>query len=92
MTTALEIINESITSVRDSRQPDTVRPLIAGEINMAYKLKLIDYVERDELMTQLLAPNPAKSSDSHQKRRQANDRFSEYSGTVQARKVQWRKD
>ena len=52
----------------------------------------IGLVVRSELMTQLLAPNPAKSSDSHQKRRQANDRFSEYSGTVQARKVQWRKD
>lgn len=52
----------------------------------------IGLVVRSELMTQLLAPNPAKSSDSHQKRRQANDRFSEYSGTVQARKVQWRRD
>ena len=53
---------------------------------------IIGLVVRSELMTQLLATNPAKSSDSHQKRRQANDRFSEYSGTVQARKVQWRKD
>ena len=49
----------------------------------------IGLVVRSELMTQLLSTNPAKSSDSHQKRRQANDRFSEYSGTVQARKVQW---
>lgn len=49
----------------------------------------ISLVARSEIMTQLLAPNPAKSSDSHQKRRQAGDRFSEYSGTVQARKVQW---
>lgn len=52
----------------------------------------IGLIIRSELMTQLLAPNPAKSSDSHQKRRQAGDRFSEYSGTMQARKVQWRKD
>lgn len=52
----------------------------------------IGLIVRSELMTQLLAPNPAKSSDSHQKRRQAGDRFSEYSGTVQARKVQWRRD
>lgn len=44
---------------------------------------------RSELMAQLTAINPAKSSDSHQKRRQAGDRFSEYSGTVQARSVQW---
>ena len=60
-------------------------PQVGGEGN-------IGLVVRSELMTQLLAPNPAKSSHSHQKRRQANDRFSEYSGTVQARKVQWRKD
>lgn len=52
----------------------------------------IGLIVRSELMTQLLAPNPAKSSDSHQKRRQAGDEFSKYSGTVQARKVQWRKD
>ena len=60
-------------------------PQVGGEGN-------IGLVVRSELMTQLLAPNPAKSSDSHQKRRQAGDRFSEYSGTVQARKVQWRRD
>lgn len=60
-------------------------PQVGGEGN-------IGLVVRSELMTQMLAPNPAKSSDSHQKRRQANDRFSEYSGTVQARKVQWRRD
>jgi hypothetical protein len=70
MTTALEIINESITSVRDSRQPDTVRPLIAGEINMAYKLKLIDYVERDELMTQLLLACQKRRAELHRARMQ----------------------
>ena len=68
MTTALEIINESITSVRDSRQPDTVRPLIAGEINMAYKLKLIDYVERDELMTQLLLACQSRREQLHRQK------------------------
>lgn len=52
----------------------------------------IGLIIRSQLMTQLLAPNPAKSSDSHQKRRQAGDEFSKYSGTMQARKVQWRKD
>ena len=64
---------------------DLANPPVDGEGS-------ISLVARSELMTQLLAPNPAKSSDSHQKRRQANDRFSEYSGTVQARKVQWRRD
>ncbi|WP_408591986.1 hypothetical protein ACIPCF_07675 [Paracoccus marcusii] len=52
----------------------------------------ISLIVRSELMTQLMAINPAKSSDSHQKRRQAGDRFSEYSGAIRARKVQWRKD
>jgi hypothetical protein len=52
----------------------------------------IGLIVRSELMTQLLAPNPAKSSDSHQKRRQAGDRFSEYSGAIGAKKTQWRKD
>lgn len=68
MTTALEIISESITSVRDSRQPDTVRPLIAGEINMAYKLKLIDYVERDELMKQLLLACQSRREQLHRQK------------------------
>lgn len=44
---------------------------------------------RSEIMSQLTAINPAKSSDSHQKRRAPNDRFSEYSGTIKSRKVQW---
>ena len=60
-------------------------PEVGGEGN-------IGLIVRSELMTQLLALNPAKSSDSHQKRRQEGDEFSKYSGTVQARKVQWRKD
>lgn len=68
MTAALEIINESITSVRESRQPDTVRPLIAGEINMAYKLRLIDYVERDELMTQLLLACQSRREQLHRQK------------------------
>lgn len=46
---------------------------------------------RSELMAQLTAINPAKSSDSHQKRRQAGDRFSEYSGAIKARSIQWYK-
>ena len=44
---------------------------------------------RSELMTQLLASSPAKSSDSHQKRRQEGDRFSEYAGIVKSRNIQW---
>ncbi|MEE2860837.1 MAG: hypothetical protein VYB46_08505 [Pseudomonadota bacterium] len=57
-------------------------PQVGGDGNIGFTV-------RSELMAQLTAINPAKSSDSHQKRRQAGDRFSEGSGTVQARKVQW---
>lgn len=52
----------------------------------------IGLIVRSELMTQLQSPNPAKSSDSHQKRRQAGDEFSKYSGAIAARKIHWRKD
>lgn len=44
---------------------------------------------RSELMIQLTAINPAKSSDAHQKRRRAGDLFSKYAGIVEAIKVQW---
>jgi hypothetical protein len=44
---------------------------------------------RSELMAQLTATNPAKSSDAHQRRRQAGDRFSEYSGVIGSRSMQW---
>lgn len=46
---------------------------------------------RSELMTQLSAINPAKSSDSHQRRRQANDRFCEYASVVHTRHITWKK-
>lgn len=57
-------------------------PSVDGEGSIALTV-------RSELMSQLTAINPAKSSDSHQKRRQSGDRFSEYASTVQARKVRW---
>lgn len=44
---------------------------------------------RDEMLTQLSAINPAKSSDAHQKRRQAADAFSVYSGVIGDRDLQW---
>lgn len=60
-------------------------PEVGGEGNIGFSV-------RSELMSQLTAINPAKSSDSHQKRRQEGDRFSEYSGVIQSRKVQWYKE
>ncbi|RRH71990.1 hypothetical protein [Falsigemmobacter faecalis] len=47
---------------------------------------------RSELMTQLLAINPAKSSDEHQRRRSLLDTFSRYSASIRSRSVQWFKD
>ncbi|MFD2175933.1 hypothetical protein ACFSM0_17720 [Rhodobacter lacus] len=46
---------------------------------------------RSEIMTQLGQVNPAKSSDVHQKRRAAGDRFSEYAAVIGERKMQWYK-
>ena len=51
----------------------------------------ISYSVRSELMVMLTATNPAKSSDAHQKRRAAGDRFSEYASTIGSRNVQWYK-
>lgn len=47
---AKTIIAESIAAVALSDSPDTLRPMIAGEINMASKLGLISYAERGQLM------------------------------------------
>ncbi|MDS9468599.1 hypothetical protein RGQ15_13600 [Paracoccus sp. MBLB3053] len=60
----------------------TPAPASEGAITMAV---------RSELLTMYSATNPAKSSDAHQKRRAAGDRFCEYAGTVSGRKVQWYK-
>lgn len=51
----------------------------------------ISYAVRSEMMAQLTAINPAKSSDAHQKRRASGDRFSEYASTISSRRVQWYK-
>ncbi len=56
-------------------------PDVGGEGQMGFSV-------RSEIMSQLTAINPAKSSDSHQKRRQAGDRFSEYSAVIKSRTVQ----
>lgn len=50
MPDAREIIRESIGQIAKAAAPDALRALAAGEINMAYKLGLIDYEERDNFM------------------------------------------
>lgn len=47
---------------------------------------------RSEIMHQLTAVNPAKSSDEHQKRRNWIDDFCKYSGIIGTRDLQWYKD
>lgn len=46
---------------------------------------------RSEIMTQLQAISPAQSSDAHQRRRVAGDRFCEYASTISSRNLQWYK-
>lgn len=46
---------------------------------------------RTEIMHQLTAVNPAKSSHQHQRRRLTGDDFSKYSGVIRSRSIQWYK-
>lgn len=52
----------------------------------------IQFSIRSQLMVELSMTNPAKSSDAHQRRRRAGDRFSEYAATNPKRKIQWYKE
>ena len=52
----------------------------------------ISLTVRSELLSQMSTVNPAKSSDAHQKRRRAGDKFSIYSGMIKSRKIQWWKE
>lgn len=52
----------------------------------------INLMVRSEIMAQLTAINPAKSSDEHQRRRQGGDSFCRYSGVIGSREIQWFKD
>lgn len=59
-------------------------PAVGGEASLSLTIG-------DDFMDQLTQINPAKSSDAHQKRRQAGDLFSQYSGVVGSRELQWYK-
>lgn len=60
-------------------------PEVGGEGNIGLSI-------RSEIMADLTAINPAKSSNSHQQRRSGGDRFCEYAGTIKARVVQGYKE
>lgn len=55
MSKAQRIINASIDRMAHSDEPDAYRPRIAGEIDMAYKLGLMTYPERDHAMGNMVA-------------------------------------
>ncbi|PTV94927.1 hypothetical protein C8J27_106196 [Rhodobacter aestuarii] len=59
-------------------------PAAGGEGGIALSI-------RSEIMTQLGMSSPAKSSDAHQKRRAATDRFCEAAALIGARTIQWYK-
>lgn len=59
-------------------------PAFGGEGGIALTI-------RSELMTQLQAANPAKSSDAHQRRRAEGDAFCKYASTIASRNIQWYK-
>jgi hypothetical protein len=65
MSKAKEIIRESIERLAASDAPDTLRPFLAGEINMAKKLDLISYAERDHLMGNLKAACARRRDELH---------------------------
>lgn len=68
MTTALEIINESITSVRQTADVAQARVLITGEIGMALKLGMIDRETKAELTRELLLACQKRRTELHRAR------------------------
>ena len=71
MTTALEIINESITSVRQTADVAKARMLITGEIGMAVKLGMIDRETQAELTRELLLACQKRRTELHRARIEA---------------------
>lgn len=71
MTTALEIINDSIASVRQAGDVGQARMLITGEIGMALKLGMIDRETQAELMRDLLLACQKRRAELHRARMEA---------------------
>ena len=68
MNTALEIINDSIASVRQTGDVGQARMLITGEIGMAVKLGLIDRETQAELTRELLLACQKRRTELHRAR------------------------
>lgn len=71
MTTALEIINDSISSVRQAGDVGQARMLITGEIGMALKLGMIDRATQAELTRELLLACQKRRTELHRARMEA---------------------
>lgn len=71
MTTALEIIHDSIIAVRSTDDVIQARVMTAGEIGMAVKLGLIDRETQAELTRELLLACQKRRTELHRARIEA---------------------
>lgn len=65
MSRAIAIIKASLAKIAVSDAPGIVRQRFAGEIDMAYKLGLIDYTEHDQHTTALAAACKHRLDELH---------------------------
>lgn len=65
MSLAKQIISDSVAKLAKADSPDTLRPRIAGEVDMAFKLGLITYAERENLQTTVVATCGRRRNELH---------------------------
>lgn len=66
---AVEIIQASTDRIARSDSPDVQRHRVTGEIDMAYKLDLITYAERDKLIITVNGASSARRKQLHESRK-----------------------
>ena len=65
MSRAIAIIKASLGKIENADAPEVLRNRFAGEIDMAYKLGLIDYTEHDQHTTALAAACKHRLDELH---------------------------
>lgn len=65
MPDAKQIIRDSVAKLAKADSPDTLRPRVAGEVDMAFKLGLISYAERENLQTTVVATCGRRRNELH---------------------------
>lgn len=65
MSRAVAIIKASLGKIATADAPEILRNRFAGEIDMAYKLGLIDYTEHDQHTTALAAACKHRLDELH---------------------------